>query len=135
MSWRIRDARHWSAARRAPSVSGMTHAIFHHIPRGRSLAWAGALFGLLWTAVPVALLASSDPTAWEIALAAVGLVAFAYSFLAVAVMERGLLGPMIAMLAISDRGDPRGRGARLAVIMHTQVMRLQFMRMHVHSNA
>jgi two-component system, NarL family, sensor histidine kinase DesK len=69
--------------------------------RGRSLAWAGALFGLLWTAVPLVELAGSDPATWEVALAAAGLLAFAYSFLAVVVMQRELLGPMIAMLAVT----------------------------------
>jgi two-component system, NarL family, sensor histidine kinase DesK len=79
----------------------MTHAIDIHALRGRSGAWAGALFGLLWTAIPLVELVRSDPAVWELALAAVGLLAFSASFLAVVVMERELLGPMIAMLAIS----------------------------------
>ena len=79
----------------------MTHAIGFHGFRGRPPSWAGALFGLLWTAIPMVLLAGSDPTGWETALAVVGLLAFGASFLAVVVLDRELLGPMIAMLSIS----------------------------------
>ena len=65
----------------------MTHATDTHRPR-RALAahhlGAGpaSIFGLLWIVVPVVEFAGTDPSAWQVALVAAGLVAFAPCFLA-----------------------------------------------------
>jgi two-component system sensor histidine kinase DesK len=63
--------------------------------------WAAPVFGLLWIAVPTVEFATSDPSAWQVALVGVGLIVFSYSFLAVTAMDRPLLGPLVAMLAVS----------------------------------
>jgi two-component system, NarL family, sensor histidine kinase DesK len=102
MSWRIQDGRHWLGRKLRSTVPDMTErnpaASFS---RARVWAWAAPLFGLLWIGVPVVDFAGSDPAAWQVALVAVGLVVFALAFLAVTAMQRPLLIPMVAMLAVS----------------------------------
>jgi two-component system sensor histidine kinase DesK len=63
--------------------------------------WGGPVFGLLWAAWPVVDFARSDPSAWQVALVAAGMVVFAYGFLAATAMQRPLLGPLVAMLVVS----------------------------------
>jgi two-component system sensor histidine kinase DesK len=70
-------------------------------PRPSAWAWAGAVFGVLWVALPVVDLASSDPSAWQLALAGAGVPAFAAMFLYVVMTRRPLLVPLGAMLAIA----------------------------------
>ena len=55
MSWRIQDARHWSAFQTAPSVSDMN---FEH---SRWIRWGGPIFGLLWLWPLVARLGDVGP--------------------------------------------------------------------------
>jgi two-component system, NarL family, sensor histidine kinase DesK len=64
-------------------------------------AWAASAFGLLWLALPTVDFAGSDPSAWQVALVAVGLLVFGYAFLSVTAMERPLLAPVAAMLVVS----------------------------------
>jgi two-component system sensor histidine kinase DesK len=78
--------------------------LLHQVPNrcgGRAWAWAAPAFGLLWLALPAVDFASSEPSAWQVALVSVGLPVFAYAFFAVTAMERPLRGPLIAMLVIS----------------------------------
>jgi two-component system, NarL family, sensor histidine kinase DesK len=83
----------------------MTHETQDNRARSCSRAyvwtWAAPAFGLLWLALPTIDFASTDPSAWEVALVGVGLLAFAYAFLRVTAMDRSLLVPVGAMLAIS----------------------------------
>jgi two-component system sensor histidine kinase DesK len=64
-------------------------------------AWAGAVFGVLWLALPVVDLASSDPSVWQVGAAGAGALVFAVMFLAVVMTQRPLFPPLVAMLAIS----------------------------------
>jgi two-component system, NarL family, sensor histidine kinase DesK len=79
----------------------MTHETNQDCRRISVWAWAATAFGLAWLALPTVDFALSDPSAWQVVLVGVGLPAFAYAFLAVAVMERPIRDPVIAMLAIS----------------------------------
>jgi two-component system sensor histidine kinase DesK len=83
----------------------MTHETENHRARWCSRAsiwaWAAPAFGLLWLALPTVDFASSEPSAWQVALVSVGLPVFAYAFFAVTTMERPLREPLIAMLVIS----------------------------------
>lgn len=63
--------------------------------------WGAPVFGLLWAAWPVVDFATLDPSAWQVALVAAGMVVFAYGFLAATAMERPLLVPLVAMLVVS----------------------------------
>jgi hypothetical protein len=78
----------------------------HEIPsdcrRLRVFEWAAPVFGLLWLVVPVVDFAdNADPAAWQVALVAAGLAAFAWQFLEVVTLRRAVLRPVIAIVAIS----------------------------------
>jgi two-component system sensor histidine kinase DesK len=64
-------------------------------------AWAGPLFGALWIAAPTVAFALDAPSAWQIALVAVGIAAFAPLFMYTAMTDRPVLPPVLAMLGIS----------------------------------
>ena len=69
--------------------------------RGRFLAWAAPVFGLLWLAAPAAAFGTTDPSAWEVALVAAALPGFAYLFLTVAMTQRPPVVPVLAMAALA----------------------------------
>jgi two-component system, NarL family, sensor histidine kinase DesK len=72
------------------------------IPRSaRFWSWAGPLFGLLWIAGPVVAFATDHPSAWQIALVAAGVAAFAPLFMYSVMTRRAVLPPILAMLAIA----------------------------------
>jgi two-component system sensor histidine kinase DesK len=105
MSRRIQDGRHWWPGRRLPTVADMTPET-HKNPADRCfraslLTWGGPLFGLVWLAAPTVDFATSAPSAWQVALVGAALPAFGYAFLRVTAMQRALLEPVVAMLAIS----------------------------------
>jgi two-component system, NarL family, sensor histidine kinase DesK len=89
---------------RSRASVGLRTLLLHQVPNrcgGRVWAWAAPAFGLLWLALPTVDFASSEPSAWQVALVSVGLPVFAYAFFAVTTMERPLREPLIAMLVIS----------------------------------
>jgi two-component system, NarL family, sensor histidine kinase DesK len=63
--------------------------------------WAAPVWGLLWLALPAVDLAYSDPSVWQVLLAAGGLIAFSGLFLRVVMTQSPPLIPLVVMAAIS----------------------------------
>jgi two-component system sensor histidine kinase DesK len=61
----------------------------------------GPVFGALWLAAPTVAYAVTEPAAWALALAILGVLAFAALFLFTVMTDRPLLAPVLAMLAIA----------------------------------
>jgi two-component system, NarL family, sensor histidine kinase DesK len=104
MSRPSEDARHWWTARGARTFRGMTTSNADTICRpGRvTLAhWAAPVFGVAWVALPIPEFVDSDPTAWQIALVAVGLPLFAYLFLSGVIGARMAPSRLAGMLVIA----------------------------------
>jgi len=74
----------------------------NHLRWDRIMQVAGPVFGVLWIAAPTVAFAATDPAAWQIALVAVGIAAFAALFLSTVMsIERPVAAPVLAMLGIA----------------------------------
>jgi len=80
----------------------MMNSIREHVPNwARFWSWAGPVFGVLWVLAPTVAFALSDPAAWQVAIVAAGVPAFAALFLLVVMTRRPVLRPVLGMLAIA----------------------------------